>query len=108
MAKFAITWSLGRVEEVIQEAATNLEEFLNIHFGSAWADAQAAGVTVEHLAGEFLGEAPEPTAEAVAKAEADKLAAEAEADKLAAEAATAAKAEADKLAAEQAAQNPTP
>jgi hypothetical protein len=60
MAKFAITWSLGRVEEVLQEAASSVEEFVNIHFGSAWAEAQAAGVTVEHLLGEFLGEIAPP------------------------------------------------
>ena len=52
MAKFAITWSLGRVEHVIQEAASSVEEFVNIHFGSMWREAQDTGVKVELVAEE--------------------------------------------------------
>jgi hypothetical protein len=89
MAKFAITWSLGRVEHVVQEAAATVEEFLNIHFGSAWADAQDSGVKVELAAeqeAEYVTEqakqaaleaapAPEaPAAETVAPAEAAPVA----------------------------------
>lgn len=48
--KFKITWTTGKVEVCEQESAATVEEFCNIHFGSAWADAQAAGVTVEEYA----------------------------------------------------------
>lgn len=47
MSTFKITWSTGKSEVCEQESATTVEEFCNIHFGSAWAEAQAAGVTVE-------------------------------------------------------------
>ena len=95
MAKFAITWSLGRVEHVIQEAASSVEEFVNIHFGSMWREAQDTGVKVE-LVAEEAQHVTEQTQQSVAEAEA---AAKAEADKVAAEAETAAKDEAAKLAA---------
>lgn len=57
MAKFAITWTLGRVETVDQDSAETVEEFTNIHFGSMWTEAQEAGVTIE-LVTEPAPEAP--------------------------------------------------
>ncbi len=45
--KFRITWPSNKQEVVEQDSATTVEEFCNIHFGSAWDDAQASGVSVE-------------------------------------------------------------
>lgn len=59
MSLFKITWSTGAVEHVFQEAAEDLESFLNIHFGSAWESAKEAGVQVEHLIGEAAADALE-------------------------------------------------
>ena len=56
MSRFKITWSQGHIEEVVQEEAATLEQFIAIQFGSAWDAAIESGVTVEHLEGEFLGE----------------------------------------------------
>lgn len=47
--KFLIQWPTGKVEAVSQEDATTVEEFVNIHFGSAWETAQKSGTQVQQL-----------------------------------------------------------
>jgi hypothetical protein len=47
--KVKITYISGLTETVIQESAATLEEFCNIHFGSAWEQAKEFGATVEEV-----------------------------------------------------------
>lgn len=47
--KVLIQWPTGKVEAVSQEDATTVDEFVNIHFGSAWEVAQESGVKVQQL-----------------------------------------------------------
>lgn len=49
MSTFVITWTSGNQEVVTQADAATVEEFANVHFGSAWEMAQESGVTVEQI-----------------------------------------------------------
>lgn len=49
MNTFVITWTGGKQEVVTQADAATIEEFANIHFGSAWETAQESGVTIEQV-----------------------------------------------------------
>lgn len=56
MANFKVTWSTGKVEEFEQSEAETVEQFTNIHFGSAWEGAAESGVTVELVGAETTAE----------------------------------------------------
>lgn len=53
MMTVKITWSSG-TEEVVTSEHASVDAYINERFGSAWADAQEAGITVVEVAEERL------------------------------------------------------